>query len=304
MAQIRKIHKVWRSVPTIEGAGVHLHRAFGFDEVPLFDPFLLLDDFRSNKPAEYIKGFPWHPHRGIETITYVLDGTVEHGDSMGNKGVIRAGDVQWMTAGSGIIHQEMPKGDAAGTMGGFQIWANLPADHKMMAPRYRDVKAGQIPEVTLDDGTRIRIVCGEVAGVRGPVWDIVTDPVYLDVTVPPGSEHVHATKADHTAFAYVIEGKGYFCRERDPFSYEMQGANYFDMQRESFLEDRVLVLFGPGDQIMVSTEGEPVRFLFWSGRPIGEPVAWYGPIVMNTEEELRVAFDEYRRGTFIKHNKA
>jgi len=300
MAQTRKIHKVWRSVPTIEGAGVHLHRAFGFDEVPLFDPFLLLDDFRSNKPAEYIRGFPWHPHRGIETITYVLDGTVEHGDSMGNKGVIQAGDVQWMTAGSGIIHQEMPKGSAAGAMAGFQIWANLPADHKMMAPRYRDVKAGQIPEVMLDDGARIRIVCGEVAGTRGPVRDIVTDPIYLDVTVPPGSEHIHPMKPDHTAFAYVIEGKGYFCRERDPFSYEMQGANYFDMQREPFLENRVLVLFGAGDQIIVSTEEEPVRFLFWSGRPIGEPVAWYGPIVMNTEQELRIAFDEYRNGTFIK----
>jgi len=304
MAEIRKIHKVWRSMPTIEGAGVHLHRAFGFDEVPLFDPFLLLDDFRSKKPAEYVRGFPWHPHRGIETITYVLDGTVEHGDSMGNQGVIRAGDVQWMTAGSGIIHQEMPKGDAAGAMSGFQIWANLPADHKMMAPRYRDVKAGQIPEVAMEDGTRIRIVCGEIGDTQGPVRDIVTDPVYLDVTVPPGSEHVHPTKPDHTAFAYVIEGKGYFCRERDPFSYEIQGVNYFDMQREPFIENRMLVLFGPGDQITASTEEEPMRFLFWSGRPIGEPVAWYGPIVMNTEEELRVAFDEYRSGTFIKHKKA
>jgi redox-sensitive bicupin YhaK (pirin superfamily) len=301
MAQTRRIHKVWRSVPTIEGAGVHLHRAFGFDEVPLFDPFLLLDDFRSSKPAEYIKGFPWHPHRGIETITYVLDGTVEHGDSMGNKGVIGAGDVQWMTAGSGIIHQEMPKGDAAGVMSGFQIWANLPADHKMMAPRYRDVKADQIPVVTLEDGTRIRIICGEVGDTRGPVRDIVTDPVYLDVTVPPGSEHIRPTKPDHTAFAYVIEGKGYFCREKDPFSYQMQGENYFDVRREPFMENRTLLLFGPGDRIVASTEEEPVRFLFWSGRPIGEPVAWYGPIVMNTEQELRVAFDEYRNGTFIKH---
>jgi redox-sensitive bicupin YhaK (pirin superfamily) len=303
MTETRKIHKVWRSTPTIEGAGVHLRRAFGFDEVPLFDPFLLLDDFRGNRPADYIKGFPWHPHRGIETITYVLDGTVEHGDSMGNKGVIRGGDVQWMTAGSGIIHQEMPKGNAAGVMGGFQIWANLPASHKMMAPRYRDVKAGEIPEVALDDGARVRIICGQVADTQGPVRDIVTDPVYLDVTVPPGSEHSRPTAPDHTVFAYVIEGKGYFCKERDPFTYEMQGANYFDMEREPFVSNGMLVLFQRGNEVLVSTEEEPVRFLLWSGRPIREPVAWYGPIVMNTEEELRVAFEEYRDGTFVKHEK-
>jgi redox-sensitive bicupin YhaK (pirin superfamily) len=302
MNETRKIHKVWRSTPTIEGAGVHLRRAFGFDEVPLFDPFLLLDDFRADRPADYIEGFPWHPHRGIETITYVLEGTVEHGDSMGNRGVIRGGDVQWMTAGSGIIHQEMPQGNAAGVMGGFQIWANLPASHKMMAPRYRDVKAAEIPEVALDDGARIRIICGRVGGTEGPVRDIVTDPVYLDVTVPPGSEHFHPTRPDHTAFAYVIEGKGYFCKEKDPFTYEMQGENYFDMQREPFASNGTLVLFRRGDGVMVSTEEEPVRFLLWSGRPIGEPVAWYGPIVMNTEQELRVAFEEYHNGTFIKHS--
>jgi redox-sensitive bicupin YhaK (pirin superfamily) len=303
MTETRKIHKVWRSTPTIEGAGVHLRRAFGFDEVPLFDPFLLLDDFRGNRPADYIKGFPWHPHRGIETITYVLDGTVEHGDSMGNQGVIRGGDVQWMTAGSGIIHQEMPKGNAAGVMGGFQIWANLPASHKMMAPRYRDVKASEIPEVASDDGARVRIICGQVGDTQGPVRDIVTDPVYLDVTVPPGSEHSHSTAPDHTVFAYVIEGKGYFCKERDPFTYEMQGANYFDMEREPFVSNGMLVLFQQGNEVVVSTEQEPVRFLLWSGRPIQEPVAWYGPIVMNTEEELRVAFEEYRDGTFVKHEK-
>lgn len=301
--ETRKIHKVWRSVPTIEGAGVHLRRAFGNSEVPMFDPFLLLDDFRATKPADYIRGFPWHPHRGIETITYVLAGTVEHGDSMGNQGVIRRGDVQWMTAGSGIVHQEMPKGDEAGRMSGFQLWANLPADHKMMAPRYREVKAGQIPEVSLDDGARVRIVSGKVGDVQGPVRDIVTDPVYLDVTVPPRSEHFHPTPPEHTVFAYVIEGKGYFCEEKDPFTYDVQGANYFDMQREPFLDNGTLVLFEKGEQIMVSTEDEPVRFLLLSGRPIGEPVAWYGPIVMNTEEELRVAFEEYRRGTFIKHKK-
>jgi len=304
MTDTRRIHKVWRSKPTIEGAGVHLRRAFGYSEVPLFDPFLLFDDFRSSQPAEYIRGFPWHPHRGIETITYVLGGTVEHGDSMGNRGVIRSGDVQWMTAGSGIIHQEMPKGDQAGRMLGFQLWANLPARHKMMDPRYREVKAGQIPEVTWADGARVRVVSGRVGEVEGPVRDIVTDPVYLDITLPPRSEHFHPTKQDHTVVAYVIEGKGYFCDQKDPFTYEVQGMNYFDMQRDPFLGDGMLVLFGQGDQVMVSTADEAVRFLLMSGRPIGEPVAWYGPIVMNTEEELRVAFEEYRSGTFIKHRTA
>jgi len=301
MTQTRRIRKVWRSRPTVEGAGVHLRRAFGYDEVPMFDPFLLLDDFRSNTPAEYLVGFPWHPHRGIETITYVLAGTVEHGDSMGNRGVIRGGDVQWMTAGNGIVHQEMPKGDPAGVMGGFQLWANLPADHKMMDPRYREVKAEQIPQVMSDGGARIRIIAGRVADVEGPVRDIVTDPLYVDVTVPPRSQYTHPTKRGHTAFAYVIEGEGYFCKEKDPFTYEMQGVNYFDMHREPFVGNGVLVLFADGDEVMVSTETEPVRFLLVSGRPIGEPVAWYGPIVMNTEQELRVAFEEYRNGTFVKH---
>jgi redox-sensitive bicupin YhaK (pirin superfamily) len=301
MTQTRRIRKVWRSRPTVEGAGVHLRRAFGYDEVPMFDPFLLLDDFRSNTPAEYLEGFPWHPHRGIETITYVLAGTVEHGDSMGNRGVIRGGDVQWMTAGNGIIHQEMPKGDPAGVMGGFQLWANLPADHKMMDPRYREVKAEQIPQVMSDGGARIRIIAGRVGDVEGPVRDIVTDPLYVDVTVPPRSQYTHLTKRGHTAFAYVIEGEGYFCKEKDPFTYEMQGVNYFDMHREPFVGNGVLVLFADGDEVMVSTETEPVRFLLVSGRPIGEPVAWYGPIVMNTEQELRVAFEEYRNGTFVKH---
>jgi redox-sensitive bicupin YhaK (pirin superfamily) len=304
MRATRTIHKVWRSRPTIEGAGVHLRRAFGYSEVPLFDPFLLFDDFRANKPADYIKGFPWHPHRGIETITYVLGGTVEHGDSMGNQGVIRPGDVQWMTAGSGIIHQEMPQGDEAGRMLGFQLWANLPADHKMMDPRYRGVEATEIPEVVLDDGAALRVICGTVAGTEGPVRDIVTDPVYLDISIPPRTQHLHPTKPDHTAFAYVIEGQGYFCEGRDPFTYEMQGTNYFDMQRDPLLGDGMLVLFEKGDQVLISTDEEPVRFLLMAGRPIGEPVAWYGPIVMNTEEELRIAFEEYRDGTFIKHKQS
>jgi redox-sensitive bicupin YhaK (pirin superfamily) len=301
MTETRKISKVLKSKPTIEGAGVHLKRAFGYSQVPQFDPFLMLDDFRSGNPDHYLKGFPWHPHRGIETITYVLGGDVEHGDSMGNKGIISSGDVQWMTAGSGIIHQEMPKGDEKGFMGGFQLWANLPKSNKMMDPRYRDVKSRQIPEYVTDGGTKIRIICGNVDGHKGPVRDIVTDPEYLDITVPSWSEFTHPTKQGHTVFAYVIEGKGYFCKEKKPFSYEMEGVNYFDMKRDAFLNNGDLVLFDEGDQVMVSTEGDPVRFLLVSGKPIREPVAWYGPIVMNTNEELRIAFEEYNNGTFVRH---
>lgn len=303
MAETRKIHKVLKSKPTIEGAGVHLKRAFGHSQVPMFDPFLLLDDFRSDNPMHYSKGFPWHPHRGIETITYVLRGDVEHGDSMGNKGFISSGDVQWMTAGSGIIHQEMPKGDPDGLMFGFQLWANLPKSHKMTEPRYRDVKSNQIPEAVLENGTKIRIICGKVNGKQGPVRDIAIDPEYIDVTVPARSEFTHPTKRGHTVFAYVIEGKGYFCKEKNPFSYEIEGANYFDIQRDPFISNKTLVLFDDGDQMMVSTEDDSVRFLLISGKPIGEPVAWYGPVVMNTEDELRIAFEEYRNGTFIKQKK-
>jgi hypothetical protein len=302
MIKTRNIRKVFKSKPTIEGAGVHLKRALGFSEVPLFDPFLLLDDFRSENPKHYLKGFPWHPHRGIETITYVLRGNVEHGDSMGNKGVISSGDVQWMTAGSGIIHQEMPKGDKKGVMYGFQLWANLPASHKMMDPRYRDVKASQIPTVNLDNGTKIKIICGKIGNTHGPVRDIVIDPEYLDVTVPASSSYKHQTKPGHTVFAYIIDGKGYFCQEKKPFTYEVAGVNYFDMQVEPLLGNESLVLFGDGEEVYVSTEDEPVRFLIISGKPIGEPIAWYGPIVMNTQEELRVAFEEFHKGTFVKHN--
>jgi hypothetical protein len=304
MEKNRKIRKVIKSKPTIEGAGVHLKRAFAFSEVPAFDPFLLLDDFRSRDPRYYLKGFPWHPHRGIETITYILHGSVEHGDSMGNKGVISPGDVQWMTAGSGIIHQEMPKGDKTGRMGGFQLWANLPASHKMMDPRYRDVKSEQIPEISMLGGVTIRIICGKVEGVKGPVQDIVTDPEYLDLSVPADTEFIHPTKPGHTVFAYIIEGKARFCKEKNPFTYEVEGANYFDIQRDPFATDENLVLFGDGEQIVVSTEDDPVRFLLMSGKPINEPVAWYGPIVMNTQQELEVAFEEYNNGTFIKHRNA
>jgi redox-sensitive bicupin YhaK (pirin superfamily) len=283
MAKIRRIRKVLKSQPTIEGAGVHLKRAFGYQQVPELDPFLLLDDFHSNNPDEYIKGFPWHPHRGIETITYVLYGRVEHGDSMGNKGTISSGDIQWMTAGSGIIHQEMPKGQEDGLMWGFQLWANLPASHKMMDPRYRDIKSNQVPEVTLDGGVNVKIICGQVRGVRGPVQDIVIDPEYLDIRVPSGSRFMHSVRRGHKAFAYVIEGEGYFDQNRD----EMVGP-------ES------LVIFEDGDEVAISTEKKSVRALFVSGKPIGEPVAWHGPIVMNTQEELRIAFEEYENGTFIK----
>jgi redox-sensitive bicupin YhaK (pirin superfamily) len=285
MEKYRKIRKLIKSEPTIEGAGVHLKRAFA--ESTMFDPFLLLDDFRSNNPRYYIKGFPWHPHRGIETITYVLQGSVEHGDSMGNKGMIASGDVQWMTAGSGIIHQEMPEGDEAGHMGGFQLWANLPASHKMMEPRYRDVKSDQIPEISMGNGVTIRVICGEVKGTRGPVRDIIIDPEYLDIIMPPGSVFIHPTKRGHTVFAYIIEGKAWFSEPKDTLLYNEN-----------------LVLFHDGEQIVVSAENESVRFLLISGKPIGEPVAWRGPIVMNTQRELRTAFEEYSNGTFIKHKKA
>ncbi len=303
MPAIRKIRKVLKSKPTLEGAGVHLNRAFGFGEVPLFDPFLLLDDFRSDNPAHFLKGFPWHPHRGIETITYVLEGDVEHGDSMGNKGIIGPGDVQWMTAGSGIIHQEMPKGDKKGRMYGFQLWANLPARQKMMDPRYRDITERQIPEVQLPNGGTIRIISGTISGTQGPVRDIVIDPEYIDVSLGPNSEFRHPTPKGHKVFAYIIDGLGYFCKEKDPFTYEVEGKNYFDMQRDPLVGNGMIVLFEDGDEILVSTEEHKLRFLLISGRPIGEPVAWYGPIVKNTQEELRIAFDEYQSGTFLKHRK-
>jgi quercetin 2,3-dioxygenase len=303
MDAVRKINKVWKSTPTLEGAGVHLKRAFGNSHVPLFDPFLLLDDFRSDKPAYYLKGFPWHPHRGIETITYVLGGKVEHGDSMGNKGVIGPGDVQWMTAGSGIIHQEMPKGDKEGYMGGFQLWANLPRAHKMIDPRYRGIVASDIPEATLKGGVRVRVICGKVGKVHGPVRDVVVDPEYLDVTVPAETTFTHLIKRGYTAFAYVIEGEGYFDPERNAYSHEVVGANYFDFRQKCKGSAEDLVLYGDGDEVLITTQETSVRFLLVSGKPIGEPVAWYGPIVMNTQEELRIAFEEYEEGTFVKHKK-
>ena len=300
MDNTRKIRRVLKSQPTIEGAGVHLKRVFGFGEVPSFDPFLLLDDFHSSDPRHYLRGFPWHPHRGIETITYVLHGDVEHGDSLGNTGVIRSGDVQWMTAGSGIIHQEMPKGDEKGMLWGFQLWANLPAAEKMMAPRYRDVTSDQIPEVALDGGVKARIICGRLAGKSGPVSDIVIDPTYLDITAPAETECVLPVDSGHTVFAYVIEGRGNFSRDTEPSGQGPKGTGGFNGPPDAPVGKETLVLFGPGDQVVCTTGTDPVRFLLVAGQPIGEPVAWQGPIVMNTRDELQTAFEDYRNGTFIR----
>ncbi len=279
----RKVEKVLGGEPVIEGAGVHLHRVFGYYDTLSFDPFLMLDDFRSDAPEEYLSGFPWHPHRGIETITYVLKGDVEHGDSMGNKGVISSGDVQWMTAGSGIIHQEMPKGDDTGSMYGFQLWANLPARQKMMEPRYRDISAADIPEVELENGTKIKIIAGTVSGVSGPADDIVIDPEYLDCRVPAATEFIHKTKKGYTTFLYVIAGEGSIA--------------------DTSVSDRTLVLFGDGEELAITSGANQVRFLLLSGRPLKESIAWRGPIVMNTEEELDQAFSEIRNETFIKHQR-
>lgn len=301
MANPRRIRKIRKSMSTIEGAGVHLKRAFGFKHVPEFDPFLLFDEFHSEKPEEYSVGFPWHPHRGIETITYVLQGEVRHEDSLGNKGVIRSGDVQWMTAGSGIIHQEMPQGDEKGALWGFQLWANLPASHKMMEPRYQEIKSNRVPELLMEKGLKVRIICGEVNGVEGPVREIVTDPEYLDVTVPAEEKFSHITAPEHTVFAYVIEGSGYFDNEKDPCAFEVEGERYLDPAENCIIKPETLVLYGDGDSVEVTAGDKGVRFLLISGKPVGEPVAWYGPVVMNTKEELKAAFEEYRRGTFTRH---
>jgi redox-sensitive bicupin YhaK (pirin superfamily) len=303
MGNVRKIARVLKAKPTLEGAGVHLKRVFGYPHVPQFDPFLLLDDFHSDDPERYTPGFPWHPHRGIETITYVLEGRVEHGDSLGNKGVIEPGDVQWMTAGSGIIHQEMPKGKTDGRLWGFQLWSNLPATQKMMGPRYREVKASEIPEARLENGVTAKVICGDVDGVRGPVRDVVVDPLYLDVSIPGGKRLGRRVRAGYTVFAYVIAGGGYFEPERDPFRYDVEGKNYFDYGRECLVGRESLVAYEDGDEIAVTAGEEGVRFLFVSGKPIAEPIAWGGPIVMNTREELRVAFEELQRDTFLKHGR-
>jgi redox-sensitive bicupin YhaK (pirin superfamily) len=298
---IRPVKRIEQSKPTVEGAGVKLHRAFGFGDTGEFDPFLLLDDFRNDRPDDYLAGFPWHPHRGIETITYVLKGTVDHGDSLGNRGKLGAGDVQWMTAGRGIMHQEMPKGDAGGHMHGFQLWANLPAALKMTAPRYQDIEAAAIPEILDDDGTVIRVVCGEFWGKSGPVDGIAADPRYLDIFVPAGRRKTLAVETERHAFAYVFEGSGTFRDASGPRGVltEKAGPEGEVLVRER-TGNRSLVVFDSGDEVTVQAGDEGIRFLLVSGKPIQEPVAWYGPIVMNTREELRQAVAELNDGTFIQ----
>ena len=298
---LRPVKDVLQTRSTLEGAGVRLERAFGFGATTEFDPFLLFDDFRNNNPADYLAGFPWHPHRGIETITYVLAGIVEHGDSLGNKGKMGAGDVQWMTAGSGILHQEMPKGDQHGRMHGFQLWANLPASLKMTDPRYQDIPSAAIPEVTEDDGTKARVICGEFWGKRGPVEGVGADPNYVDISVPPGKKRRIAVETTRHAFAYVFAGSGTFRDASDPRAVLTESAVDPNAPEVYDAKNHSLVLFDRGDEIVVQAGPQGMRFLLVSGKPLEEPVAWYGPIVMNTEAELRQAYRELNDGTFIKH---
>jgi redox-sensitive bicupin YhaK (pirin superfamily) len=297
---LRAVKQIYQTKPTIEGAGVKLQRAFGFGKTAEFDPFLLLDDFRNENPADYIAGFPWHPHRGIETITYVLAGEVAHGDSLGNKGLMTAGDVQWMTAGSGILHQEMPKGDANGRMHGFQLWANLPAAFKMTDPRYQDIPSSAIPEVTEDDGTHARVICGEFWGQKGPVEGVAADPSYVDISVPPGKLRRIQVETTRNAFAYVFAGAGTFRDASSPRAVLTESAVDPDAQPVYDAKNHSLVLFDRGDEIVVQAGPEGIRFLLVSGKPLEEPVAWHGPIVMNTDEELRQAIAELHAGTFIR----
>jgi redox-sensitive bicupin YhaK (pirin superfamily) len=300
---IRPVKRVIESVPTIEGAGVKLRRAFGFGETEDFDPFLLFDDFRNDTPRDYLAGFPWHPHRGIETITYVLAGTVAHRDSLGNQGALAAGDVQWMTAGRGILHQEMPEGDASGRMHGFQLWANLPSALKMTTPRYQDVHAAEVPEVVDDDGTKVRVVCGEFWGKRGPVEGVAANPRYLDVWVPPGRRKTLPVETARHGFAYVFDGSGTFRAASAPQPVVTERVGPDGMAPAPVADtvgNRSLVLFDRGDEVTIQAGDEGVRFLLISGEPLREPVAWYGPIVMNTREELERAYAELRAGTFIQ----
>jgi hypothetical protein len=297
---IRPVKRIIKSKPTLEGAGVHLRRAFGFGNTTDFDPFLLLDDFRGDHPHDYLAGFPWHPHRGIETITYVLAGKVEHGDSLGNSGSIDSGDIQWMTAGRGIIHQEMPKGDEKGRMHGFQLWGNLPASLKMTAPRYQEIKAPEIPHVKEDDGTEVRVVSGDFWGRKGPVEGVAADPVYLDISVPAGKRKTIPIETTRHAFAYIFEGGGKFRNASDPQGVKTESTDGTDTITYSSLADnRSLVLFDQGDEVEIQAGEEGVRFILVSGRPLAEPVAWHGPIVMNTQQELRQAFQELETGTFL-----
>lgn len=298
---IRPVKRITQSVPTLEGAGVHLRRAFGFGNTGDFDPFLLFDDFRNEDPEAYLAGFPWHPHRGIETITYVLAGEVSHGDSLGNRGTLGAGDVQWMTAGSGILHQEMPRGDQRGRMHGFQLWANLPSTLKMTTPRYQDVKSGEIPEIVDDDGTTVRVVCGEFWGKSGPVEGVAANPRYLDVWVPPGKRKVLPVENNRHGFAYVFEGSGLFRDASQPLPVKTDRVGSGGEEVYEFAGNRSLVLFDSGDEVVVQAGDQGMRFLLVSGQPLKEPVAWRGPIVMNTQDELAQAWRELNNGTFIKH---
>lgn len=284
MGSTRAVREIIKAKPVLEGAGVRLKRVFGFHQVPKLDPFLLLDDFHSDQPQDYAMGFPWHPHRGIETVSYILEGHVEHEDSLGNHGIIANGDVQWMTAGNGIVHQEMPKGDNQNRLWGFQLWANLPAKDKMISPRYQEIKSDQIPEVKLDNDVRIKIICGRINETQGPVTDIVIEPEYLDITIPPNTVFQHSTPVSHTVFAYMIQGKA--C---------------FDNGPDGCQDAETLVIFDQGDQVEISTQKTSARFLLISGKPIQEPIAWHGPIVMNTDEELETAFKEYLENNFLKH---
>lgn len=301
---LRPVKQILQTQPTIEGAGVKLQRAFGFGKSKEFDPFLLLDDFRNERPEDYLAGFPWHPHRGIETITYVLAGSVEHGDSLGNKGKMTAGDVQWMTAGSGILHQEMPRGDAHGRMHGFQLWANLPSSLKMTDPHYQDIPSSAIPEVTEDDGTSARIICGEFWGKRGPVKGVAADPAYVDISVPPGTRKRIKVDVTRNAFAYVFAGAGTFRDASDPRAVLTEHTAIPEVAPTYDARNHSLVLFDRGDELVVQAGPEGIRFLLVSGKPIEEPVAWYGPIVMNTSAELKQAMSELQEGTFIKHRKS
>ena len=290
-----------KAQPTMEGAGVHLHRAFGFHDPSELDPFLLFDDFRNDVPAHYLQGFPWHPHRGIETITYVLTGNVEHSDSLGNTGTLRDGDVQWMTAGSGIIHQEMPKGNAAGQIHGFQLWANLPRDQKMCTPRYQDVASDHITSLTDDDGTHIRVIAGDYRGYRGPVDGIDTDPLYLDIALPANTSRRFPFDTRRQGFVYIFEGSASFGNASRPFGVNVEkefAGEELKIRDQS--GNRTLVVFGAGDEVEVTSGETGVRFLLVSGMPLREPVAWHGPIVMNTREELQQAFRELNTGQFVK----
>ena len=297
---LRAVREIYTTTPTLEGAGVRLERAFGFGKTKDFDPFLLLDDFRNENPRDYLAGFPWHPHRGIETITYVLAGSVEHGDSLGNRGKMAAGDVQWMTAGSGILHQEMPKGDERGRMHGFQLWANLPSRLKMTDPRYQDIPSSAIPEGTEDDGTTARVICGEFWGKRGPVDGVAAEPSYLDISVPPNKSRRIKVETTRNAFAYVFAGAGTFRDASEPRAVLTESGADPNATPVYDAKNHSLVLFDRGDEIAVQAGPDGMRFLLVSGAPIEEPVAWQGPIVMNTPEQLRQAWAELHTGDFIK----